>query len=98
MSNTVFKIGYVGNYGDKQQQEIHYNDATPAYIWYTTRHEPLPTGEFAGVATRPYDQRVYGNITLYAATGYGRYNGMEVQLERRFHRGIGYQIFWNVAN
>ena len=73
-------------------------EATPAYIWYATKKQPLPTGEFASVATRPYDQSVYGNITLYAPTGYGRYNGMQFELERRFHRGFGFQVFWNVGN
>ena len=98
MTNTVMKISYIGNHGDRQQQEVHYNDSTPSYIWYVTKKAPLPPGEFSGVATRPYDQQVYGNITLYAATGYANFNGMEFQLERRFHRGIGYQIFWNVGN
>ena len=95
MSNTVMRVGYVGNYGDKQQQEVHYNDATPDYIWYATTKTPLPTGPFANVATRPYDQQAYGNITLYAPTGYGWYNGVEVELERRFNKGLGFQIFWN---
>ena len=98
MANTVVRVGYVGNYGDKQQQEIHYNDATPAYIWYATRKEPLPTGPFASVATRPYDQQAYGNITMYAPTGYGRYNGLEFEMQRRFSDGFAYQIFWNVGN
>src|SRR5207249_981651 len=65
MADTVARIGYVGNYGDKQQQAVRYNDATPAYIWYATRGTPLPTGEFASVATRPYDQQAYGDITVY---------------------------------
>lgn len=77
MDNTVMRIGYVGNYGDRQQQEVHYNDATPDYIWDVTTHTPLPTGPSANVATRPYDQQAYGNITLYAPTGYGRYNGVQ---------------------
>jgi hypothetical protein len=98
MDNTVMRVGYIGNYGDKQQQEVHYNDATPDYIWYATTKTPLPTGPFANVATRPYDQQTYGNITLYAPTGYGRYNGVQVELERRFNKGIGYQIFWNHGN
>ena len=97
-SNTVLRVGYVGNYGDNQQQEIHYNDETPAYIWYATRRAPLPTGPFASVATRPYDQQAYGDITLYSPTGYARYNGLEVELQQRFSRGISYQIFWNVGN
>ena len=79
-TSMVAKISYIGNYGDRQQQEIHYNDATPSYIWYATRHEPLPTGEFSGVATRPYDQRAYGNITLYAPTGYANFNGFQFEL------------------
>jgi hypothetical protein len=97
-SNTVLRVGYVGNYGDNQQQEIHYNDETPEYIWYATRRAPLPTGPFASVATRPYDQQAYGDITLYSPTGYARYNGLEVELQQRFSRGISYQIFWNVGN
>ena len=98
LDNTIARISYVGNYQDKQQQEIHYNDSTPAYIWYATKHEPLPIGEFAGVATRPYDQKAYGNITLYAPLGYTRFNGFEFELQRRFHHGLGFQIFWNVGN
>ena len=98
LDNTVMRIGYIGNYGDKQQQEVHYNDATPDYIWYATTQTPLPTGAFANVATRPYDQQAYGNITLYAPTGYGRYNGVQVELERRFNKGFGFQIFWNHGN
>jgi hypothetical protein len=98
MNGTVARVGYIGNYGDKQQQEVHYNDATPAYIWYATTKTALPTGAFANVATRPYDQQVYGNITLYAPTGYAHFNGMQFELERRFHKGFGYQVFWNVGN
>jgi hypothetical protein len=96
--NMVMRIGYIGNYSDNQQQEVHYNDATPDYIWYATTKSPLPTGPFANVATRPYDQQVYGNITLYAPTGYARYNGVQVELERRFHKGFGFQFFWNHGN
>ena len=43
------------------------------------RISQLPTGPFANVATRPYDQQAYGNITLYAPTGYGWFNGVEVR-------------------
>ena len=42
----------------------------------------------ANVATRPYDQQAYGNITLYAPTGYARYNGVQVELERRYKINI----------
>jgi len=97
-ADTVARVSYIGNYSDKQQQEVHYNDSTPAYIWYATRREPLPTGAFSGFATRPYDQQAYGNITLYTASGYGSFNGVQAELERRFHQGIAFQVFWNFGN
>ena len=98
MANTVVRAAYVGNYGDKQQQWTYYNEATPDYIWYATRREPLPTGSFASVATRPYDQQTYGSIDLFAATGYGRYNGVQFEVERRFSNAIAFQAFWVIGN
>ena len=98
MANTVVRAAYVGNYGDKQQQWTYYNEETPGYIWYATRREPLPTGSFASVATRPYDQQTYGSIDLFAATGYGRYNGVQFEVERRFSNGIAFQAFWVIGN
>jgi hypothetical protein len=98
MANTLVRVAYVGNYGDKQQQWVDYNDSTPDYIWYVTRKEPLPTGEFSSVARRPYDQQTYGTINLFTASGYGRYNGVQMELERRYNKGFGYQIFWVIGN
>jgi hypothetical protein len=98
MANTVARIAYVGNYGDKQQQWVYYNQQTPAYIWYATRKEPLPTGEFASVATRPYDQTTYGAIDLFTASGYGRFNGVQFEIERRYANGFGFQAFWVIGN
>jgi hypothetical protein len=62
MNNTVVRVAYVGNYSGNIQQTTALNDGTPANVWYATRRTPLPTGEFSSVATRPFDQQVYGNI------------------------------------
>jgi hypothetical protein len=98
MANTVVRASYIGNYGDRQQQWVNYNDATPEYIWYATRKEPLPTGEFSSVARRPYDSKTYGNINLFTTSGYGRYNGVQFELERRFNKGFSFQTFWVIGN
>lgn len=98
MSNSVVRAAYVGNYGDRQQQWVYYNESTPDYIWYATRKEPLPTGAFSSVARRPYDQNAYGSIDLFSATGYGRYNGVQFEFERRYSKGIGFQMFWVIGN
>jgi len=96
--NMLARVAYVGNYGDRQQQWTYYNEATPDYVWFATRREPLPTGAFANVARRPFDATTYGAIDLFGATGYGRYNGVQFELERRFTNGIGFQMFWVIGN
>ena len=85
-ANMVVKASYIGNHSDNIQQTINYNDSTPSYIWWASRKEPLPTGEFANVATRPYDQQVYGTINGYGMTGYTNYSGFQVELERRYQQ------------
>lgn len=96
--DTVVRIGYVGNHTVNIQQNQSFNDSIPAYIWYTTQRRQLPVGEFANVATRPFDQTVYGGITQYNSTGYEWYNGGQFEVEKRFSKGIGFQLFYNLAN
>jgi hypothetical protein len=98
MSSTVLRAAYVGNAGRNQQQTIQMNNSTPAYIWYATQKTPLPTGEFSGVATRPYDKTVYGTVDRYEMTGYSNHHGFQVELERRYNRGLGFQVFWVTGN
>ena len=98
MQNTVVRAGYVGNHSDHLEQFYQYNGSTPDYIWYTTTRNPRPTGEFASVATNFYDQQVYGNIEQYRMTGWGNYNGVQLELERRYSKGYGFQLFYVVGN
>src|SRR5678816_1314404 len=50
------------------------------------------------IRDRPYDQQVYGTINGYGMTGYTNYSGFQVELERRYSKGIAYQIFWVTGN
>jgi hypothetical protein len=97
MSNTVARIAYVGNYGFNSQHYIDYNDSTPAYIWYMTQGTALPTGAFANVATRPLNNTVYGNENFFSPTGYSHHTSFQFELERRYAKGFGYQIFYRTA-
>lgn len=96
--DTVARASYVGNHADHLEQFYRYNENTPDYIWYVTTGERLPTGEFSGVARRPYDKLVYGLIEEYRMTGWSNYHGLQLELERRYSRGYGFQIFYNVGN
>jgi hypothetical protein len=98
MPSTVMRVSYVGNYSDNQEIWVRHNESTPAYIWYATRLERMPTGEYANVATRPWDQTVYSSVNEYTNKGWSRFNGLQLELERRYEKGFGYQLFYVVGN
>lgn len=98
MSNTVARVGYFGNHSSRLEQIYQYNSSTPAYIWYSTTGQALPTGEFANVGTNFYDRTSYGFIERWQNTGWGNSNGINLQLERRHSRGIAYQVFYVMDN
>lgn len=98
LNNTVFRGGYVGNHGTNQMQIWPFNDATPAYVWYATTKNPLPTGLYSGVATRPFDQRTYGSLVEYRKTGWSNFHGAEFQVERRYSQGVGFQVSYVLSN
>ena len=68
-------------------QTRDYNDSTPAYIWYAVQKTPVPAGTFANVATRPYDQQVWGTVNQYVTSGMANFNGAQLEVERRFGKG-----------
>ena len=96
--NMVVRLAYVGNRTTNILQTVNLNESIPDYIWYTTRRTPLPTGEFSGVARRPYDQQVYGGVNRLSSAGYASWNGFQAELERRFSKGFGFQMFWVSGN
>ncbi|MFB3828128.1 MAG: carboxypeptidase regulatory-like domain-containing protein [Bryobacteraceae bacterium] len=98
MQNTVVRAGYVGNAGRNLDQNRAINNAMPDYIWYATTGLQLPTGEYSAVARRDWDQTVYGNLNRYQKTGYSNYHGVQLEAERRFNRGYGFQVFYNFGN
>jgi len=97
-SNTVVKAGYIGTHGTRMSQWYTYNDASPAYIWYATTGLAFPTGEFANVARRPYDQEVYGTIQRYQKTGWSNFNGVQLEFEHRYSNGYAFQVFYVMSN
>lgn len=97
-SNTVVKLGYIGTHGFRMSQWATYNDASPAYIWYTTTGQAFPTGEYANVARRPFDQQLYGTIQRYQKTGWSNFNGFQAEFEHRYSKGYAFQLFYVMSN
>ncbi len=98
MANTVARVGYIGNHVGHLEQYYRYNENPTDYVWYMTTGLAIPSGEYSGVARRGFDQTVYGTIERYQKSGWSNSNGMQFEMERRFSRGVGYQIFYVVQN
>lgn len=98
MADTVGKISYVGNHVSHLEQFVDHNPATPGFVWYSTRGTPLPSGEYGSVATRAYDQTVWGAVQEYGKFGWSNFNGVQMELERRYNKGVGFQLFYVVGD
>ncbi|MEK7754624.1 MAG: hypothetical protein AAB654_22050, partial [Acidobacteriota bacterium] len=96
--NTVARVAWVGNHGRDIDQLYNYNEAIPNYVWFTETGLPLPQGADSGVARRVYTNLPYGTLEVHKKTGWSNYNGVQLELERRFSRGIGFQAFYLMSN
>lgn len=97
-NNTVVRAGYVGTHGSRLDLYNFYNDAPNNYVWFMNTGQPLPTGAYAGVARRYFDQQSYGSISEYQKTGWSNTNGVQVELMKRYSRGYGFQFFYVMTN
>lgn len=98
LASTVARIAYVGNHGFNLEQFQQFNQQSNNYIWFATTGLPLPTGEFAGVARRSFDQTTYGEIRRFQKTGWSNFNGVTFEVQRRYAKGYAYQAFYVLSN
>jgi hypothetical protein len=96
--NVVLKAGYVGTYGVRMDQFYTFNEQPNDYVWFTNTGLPLPTGEFAPVVRRNFDQTSYGDIEVYSKIGSSKYNGVQLEVQRRYSKGYGFQAFYVMSN
>ncbi|HZY63150.1 MAG TPA: carboxypeptidase regulatory-like domain-containing protein [Edaphobacter sp.] len=96
--NTVLRASYIGNHGSNLEQYWEYDDAPNSYVWYVRTGEPLPTGKYANVLTRPYPNLPYGEIEVQRKTGYSNDNSLQLELQRLQKNGYGFQVFYVLSN
>ena len=100
------RIGYVGIHGTNDDETYPIAQTTPTYVWYATKGVALPTGTNAGVLQKPYDvnpdgsvaSSVFGTVQELRKTGYSWTNGIQLEVEHRYHQGFQYQIQYNMLN
>jgi hypothetical protein len=98
MRDTVLRVGYLGNRSTHQDSYDDWNAPMPAYTWYMTKRTQFPTGALAQALTRPNPTLPYGNLQEYRRDGWGNSNGMQIEFQRRYSKGIGFQVFYMLVN
>ena len=91
---SVFRITYVFTHGFNLDQNYQYNNAPSTYVWETATGTALPTGTYAGTATRPYDQTTWGGSVMSLKTGWSNDSALQLNYQRPFKNGFAYQIFY----
>jgi hypothetical protein len=96
--NTVVRAGYIGTHGSRLDQFYTFNEQPNSYVWFVNTGLALPTGEFSNVARRNFDQVSYGDIEVYSKIGWSNYNGIQLEMQRRYAKGYGFQVFYVMSN
>lgn len=91
---SVFRASYVFTHGENLDQNFLLNNAPSTYVWQVATGTALPTGTYAGVATRPYDQRTWGSITQSTKFGFSNDSALQFNYQRPYRKGYGYQVFY----
>ena len=96
--SSVIRLRYTGKHGTNADQQFNINPQASDYIWYLTQQRALPTGAFANVARRVFDQNAYTNVIIYQKSGYINSSAWSLEFERRFSKGLGFQAFYALTN
>ncbi len=91
---SVIRATYVFTHGFNLDQNYQYNNAPSTYVWEVATGTTPPTGTYASVATRPYDQTVWGGNVISLKTGWSNDSALQLNYQRPFKKGLAYQIFY----
>jgi len=89
---------YVGTHGVNLPQKYNFNAAPNDYVWYIRTGLPTPTGTYASVGRNPYNNTTYGTIASFQKTGYSNANSFNLEVQRRYDRGYGFQFMYTMIN
>ena len=99
MKDTVVRAAYIGTAGRNLEMMQQFNtNPINNYVWFETIQATVAPGFYSNTARRTLDQTTYGDIRIYSKLGYSNYSGLQLEAERRFSRGLAFQIFYLMSN
>lgn len=98
MRNTILRVAYVGNRSTHLDSYYDWNAQMNEYTWVMTRKTAPPDDDWASATIRPNPTYPYGDLQAYGRDGWGWSNGVQAEFERRYSKGIGFQLMYMLVN
>lgn len=99
LRDTVARASWIGTAGRNIEAMNMFNqNPISNYVWYVNSGLPLPQGYYANVVRRSIDQKIYGDIRIYSKIGWSNYNGVQLELQRRYSHGWAYGVLYLLSN
>jgi hypothetical protein len=100
MKDTLLRVAYVGNHSTHLDSYDDLNATIPSYVWAATTHTTPPNDPNAAAEMRPLNGTTYpyGDLQEYRKDGWGWSNGIQAELERRFSKGVAFQVMYMFVN
>jgi hypothetical protein len=98
MRDTILRVAYVGNHSTHLDSYDDWNAQMPTYVWLMTRKTQPPNDNWASATLRPNPTYPYGNLQEWRKDGWGWSNGIQAEFERRYSKGIGFQLMYMLVN
>ncbi len=91
---SLVRISYVFTHGYNLDQNYSYNNAPSTYVYETATGLTPPTGTYASVATRPYDNTTWGSNVISTKDGWSNDSALQMNYQKPFKNGFAYQVFY----
>ena len=99
LKDTVFRASWIGTAGRNiEAMNISNQNPVSNYVWYVNSGQALPSGYYANTVRRSIDQTIYGDFHIYSKIGISNYEGVQLEVERHFAKGLAYQFFYLLSN
>ena len=92
------RVGYVGTHGTRLDQFYTSNDPANSMCGSSRRGCRCRPASTRVSAPELRSNRFTANIEEFQKTGWSNFNGVSLELQRRFAKGYGFQFFYTMSN
>lgn len=92
--NSALRVSWNYTHGSNLDHVYYFNNQPSQFVWEMETGTTVPTGTYGSLATAPFNQSTYGNMTYGTKTGWSNDSALQVNYQRLFHNGVAYQIHY----